>query len=90
MKKLRLRTIIASLFAGFLLLSFGEVMLMPTGVEASEPAAGSTLEVPITGAANEPKTAGTYESLAEIALLALVGTAFYVLNSEKTINKLQK
>jgi hypothetical protein len=53
-------------------------------------AKNAELEVPITGSAKRQKTASTYESLAEIALLALVGTLFYLLNSTKIITKLRK
>ena len=102
-KHLRLASII--LFASFLMLALFEVETAPAQSSARPNTAASVsvsaqtsektaknaeLEVPITGSTKRQKTASTYESLAEIALLALVGTLFYLLNSRKIITKLRK
>ena len=102
-KHLRLASII--LFASFLMLALFEVETAPAQSSAHPNTAASVsvsaqtsektaknaeLEVPITGSTKRQKTASTYESLAEIALLALVGTLFYLLNSTKIITKLRK
>lgn len=82
MKKSRLRNVLALAFATFLVLALVEVLFVP---EKSEVSATETanLEVPLTGSPAVQKTSQTYETLCEIAFLALVGTGFYIINSRR-------
>ena len=87
MKRLRLRPILVCTFASFLLLALVETLTVPPKTEAKTATEGSTLEVPITGSTEKPKTAETFETLVEISFLALVGTGFYILNTKEVIKR---
>ena len=87
MKKLRLRPVLVVLFASFLMLALLETMTNSPETEAKTAAEDSALEVPITGSAEKPKTAETFETLFEIAFLALVGTGFYILNAKEVLKR---
>ena len=87
MKKLRLRPVLVVLFASFLMLALLETLTMTPTTEAKTASEDSALEVPITGSAEKQKTADTFESIFEIAFLALVGTGFYILNTKEALKR---
>ena len=87
MKKLRLRSVLVTLFASFLLLALIETLTTTPTTEAKTANEDSALEVPITGSVERSKTAETFESIFEIAFLALVGTGFYILNTKEVLKR---
>ena len=83
MKKTRLPSFLALLFATFLVLAAVETFVKepePARANASETA---TLEVPLTGKTEVRRSAETYETLFEIAFLALIGAGFYLVNTRR-------
>ena len=71
------------LFATFLILATIETVFMVPETTAKEENETAALEVPVTGTTAKHKTNETYETLIEIAFLALTGTGFYLINARK-------
>ena len=74
--------ITAIFFATFLFFATVETVFIKPDTSAKAQSDSSVLEVPITGSVSDNKTGETYETLIEIAILALTGTGFYALNAK--------
>ncbi|MBR1802262.1 hypothetical protein IJ768_03510 [Candidatus Saccharibacteria bacterium] len=85
MKKSRLPSFLALCFATFLVFAALETFLLPN--HAASASDSDSLEVPLTGEIGVSHTAETYESLFEIAFLALTGLGFYLLNTRREERK---
>jgi hypothetical protein len=83
MKKSRLSSLFALFFATFLVLATVETLTQKDETTPVNAVETQTLEVPLTGETRYKRTAETYETLFEIAFLALIGTGFYVLNTRR-------
>ena len=89
MPKIKIKNIFALLFVTFLVLAiFETVQANPNTSAASNESA--TLEVPVTGSLSEEEkpaalSNSSYETLIEIAILALTGLLFYELNTRREL-----
>jgi hypothetical protein len=83
MKKSRLRNVLALAFSAFLVLALVETLTTSPEKNQANATETANLEVPLTGSPAVQRTSQTYETLCEIAFLALVGTGFYIINSRR-------
>ncbi|MBP5675332.1 hypothetical protein J6W91_03320 [Candidatus Saccharibacteria bacterium] len=83
--KISLKKITVLVFATFLIFATVETLAGKTAdVSAKNREENAeTLEVPKTGTVEKVRTSETYETLVEIAFLALTGVGFYALNVKR-------
>lgn len=83
MKASRLKNVLALAFAAFLILATVETFTTSPEKNQANATETANLEVPVTGLPAVQRTSQTYETLCEIAFLALIGTGFYIINSRR-------